>query len=96
MDKSYPSVIVFSETKRCQHPQFTQKFQKAKKAEYQEDDTPPAQQRTTGATRNARRANMDAALCLEQRSAASIDVGLDGRIGHLLSLEVGVTSKVRD
>jgi hypothetical protein len=41
-------------------------------------------------------ANMDAALCLEQRSAASIDVGLDGRIGHLLSLEVGVTSKVRD
>ena len=30
-DKRDPSVIVFSEIKRCQHPHFTQFFQKAKK-----------------------------------------------------------------
>ena len=30
-DKRDPSVIVFSEIKRCQHPHFTQFFQKQKK-----------------------------------------------------------------
>ena len=32
-DKSDPSVIVFSVIKRCQHPHFTQFFQKAKKGQ---------------------------------------------------------------